>query len=319
MSADAGTPRVSIALCTYNGEKHLRQQLDSLLAQDVREVELVACDDASSDASFELLQAYAPRFAAARVMRNASTLGISANFERVFGECRGEWIAPCDQDDVWAPHKLSRLLAAADERSTLVYADSLLVDADDRPLLRRSQFAKVSDRYRMVQGCDARVFALANCISGHAALIRRSLVERARPLPQGVFYDAWLAFVAANLGVIHYVDEPLVRFRQHAGNASGFSGQRKHVRQSAREKWQAELRHLEAQAGFPGPQQAFFVHLLELWRERAQRRFTPALAAFLYRHRDQVFALKPSPSHAKWRHALKYLRGLKGRMGTASS
>jgi glycosyltransferase involved in cell wall biosynthesis len=303
-------PLVSIALCTYDGAAFLPQQLDSLLAQDHTPIELVAFDDASTDATWDILQACAPRFASARVQRNEHNLGLRANFEQALRACRGDWIAPCDQDDVWRPDKLSRLLRAVDDRTTLVYADSLLVDTHGNALAQRN---RMSDRYRMVSGDDPRMFALANCVSGHAALVRRDVLERALPIPDGAYHDWWIAFVAANLGRVAYVPEPLVQFRQHDANASGAAGQLKRApRRSAAERFEAECRNIASLAAFDGPQRPFFQQLLALWQERAQRRFTPALAAFLYRHRQAVFAMKRSAPAAKGRHALKYLAGLRG-------
>jgi glycosyltransferase involved in cell wall biosynthesis len=303
-------PLVSVALCTYNGAAFLAQQLDSLLVQDHAAFELVAFDDASTDASWEILQTYAPRFATARVRRNERNLGLHGNFEQALRACRGDWIAPCDQDDVWQPEKLGRLLRAADARTTLVYADSLLVDAQGRALARR---ARMSDRYHMVSGDDPRMFALANCVSGHAALVRRDVLARALPIPAGAYHDWWLAFVAANLGRVAYVPEPLVHFRQHDDNVSGAAGQLKRApRRSASERFEAECRNIASLAAFDGPKQPFFQQLLALWQERPRRRFTPALAAFLYRHRQSVFAMKRSAPAAKGRHALKYLTGLRG-------
>ena len=313
----SGPSLVSIALCTYNGEAFLPQQLDSLLAQDHPALELVAFDDASSDATWSVLQAYAPRFAHARLHRNPSNVGLSANFEQALRACRGEWIAPCDQDDVWQAHKLSRLLAATDEATTLVYADSMVVDEDGRPMDRSGRGARLSDRYRMVSGADPRMFALSNCVSGHAALVRRSVVERALPIPPGAYHDWWLAFVAANLGTLAYVPETLVAFRQHRRNASGFAGQLKQqAARSTRDKFDGECRNLASLASFPGPHQPFFQQLLALWRGRADRYWCPALVRLLYRHRDLVFAMKTSPRGSKGRHALKYLVGLRGRLST---
>jgi glycosyltransferase involved in cell wall biosynthesis len=244
-------------------------------------------------------------------MRNPRTLGLLANFEQAFRACSGDWIAPCDQDDIWRPNKLSRLLAAADAKTALVYGDSLLIDAHGRAIDDARGGNRVSGRYRMISGSDPRMFALSNCISGHAALVRRQVVERALPLPDGVSYDAWIAFVAANVGMIRYVDEPLVEFRQHERNASGFTGQLKQAPRSERDKREAERRHIEALASFAGSQQTFFKRLLGLWEQRTKKTFTPALALFLYRHRETVFAMKTSRPGAKGRHALKYLRGAK--------
>lgn len=307
------SPLVSIALCTYNGAEFLPQQLDSLLAQDHAPLELVAFDDASTDATWDVLQSYKPRFAAAQLHRNSRNLGLRENFEQAFRACRGEWIAPCDQDDIWDPHKLSRLLKAANDRSMLIYGDSLLVDTQGQTVARRP---RMSDRYAMVAGDDPRVFALANCVSGHAALIRASVMDHALPIPHGAYHDWWIAFVAANLGRVEYVPEALVRFRQHERNVSGAAGQLKHQRRpSAIEKFEAECRNIESLAAFAGPQQPFFRHLLALWNQRPQHRFTPTLALFLYRHRKAVFAMKRSSPFVKGRHALKYLAGLRGRIG----
>ncbi len=300
-------PRVSVALCTYNGARFLPEQLDSLLAQDERDLELVAADDASTDGSWELLQAYAPRFARSRLIRNERTLGVRANFGQVLRACRGEWIAPCDQDDRWLPSKLSRLLAVAQPGDGLVYCDSALVDARGQALGRR-----VSQRYRMVDGSEPRMFALSNCVSGHAMLLHRSLLARALPIPEGAAHDWWLAFVAASTSRLRHVDEALIEFRQHQDNASGFAGQRSAAARArgARDRYEAETRALEALADFESPHRPFFVELLGLWRERGRRAWTPALAAFVYRHRETVFAMKTSAPGHKARHALKYLRGL---------
>lgn len=304
----APAPRVSIALCTYNGAAYLAEQLDSLQAQDFIDIELVAADDASTDGSWALLQAYAPRFSRCTLIRNEHNLGVRANFEQVLRACRGDWIAPCDQDDRWAPTKLSRLLAAVRPGDGLVYSDSALIDGQGRLLGQR-----VSQRYRMIEGNEPRMFALSNCVSGHAMLFDRRLLARALPIPEGAAHDWWLAFAAASTSRLRYVDEPLVEFRQHADNASGFAGQRSAaVRQAQdrRARFDTETRNLASLAAFESPAQAFFVELLALWRARGRQGWTPALAAFLYRHRETVFAMKPTAPGRKGRHALKYLKGL---------
>jgi len=296
-------PSISIALCTYQGASHLREQLDSLLAQDHPDIELVAFDDASTDGSWEILQQYANRFTSARLMRNEATLGLQANFQQTLRACRGDWIAPCDQDDRWAPHKLSRLLQdalAAD--AVLAYGDSELIDAQGQPLGQR-----ISDKYHMVSGSDPRAFTFSNCVSGHAALFRRALLTQALPVPPGVYYDWWIASVAAATGRIVYVDEPLVQFRQHARNASGFAGQRKAPAGGRRRHAATEQAlSLAALATLPGPHRPFFRELLQCWSQPRCGGLAPGLAALLYRHRHAVFAMKKSSFKA--RHVLKYLR-----------
>jgi glycosyltransferase involved in cell wall biosynthesis len=97
---------ISVALCTYNGARFIRGQLDSLLAQTHRNIEVLAADDASTDDTVSILQEYAERDPRVRVLVNRHNMGFKKNFEQVISSCRGSFIAPCDQDDIWFPEKL---------------------------------------------------------------------------------------------------------------------------------------------------------------------------------------------------------------------
>ena len=191
----AAAPLISVALATYNGARHLPAQLASLRTQTWAKLEIVAIDDASSDGSWALLQ--------------QAALLDALLAERAMSLCRGDYIAPCDQDDVWHDDKLHTLFAAIGGH-TLAYADSALIDEHGKPL-----GLCLSDRFGMTQGSDPLAFAFWNCVSGHAMLFRRELLSAALPLRGGRFHDWWLAFVAASIGSIVYVPRPLVDYRQH--------------------------------------------------------------------------------------------------------
>ena len=203
------SPLISVAMSVYNGARLLPEQLDSILAQrDVR-LELIAVDDGSSDASVALLQDYARRDARVQVRPNPANLGPTRSFERAMSLCRGEFIAPSDQDDVWATDKLATLLAAIGA-ADLAYGDSAYIDGEGQPNGRR-----ISDDTQMLAGREPLRFAFANSVSGHALLVRRDLFENVRPLPPELFYDWVLAMFAAARGGVAYVDRPLVQFRRH--------------------------------------------------------------------------------------------------------
>lgn len=216
-------PLISVALATYNGEKYLREQLDSVLAQVHVAIEIVAVDDASTDGTLAILNDYARRDARFKVYANPRNVGVGATFERAMSLTSGELIAPCDQDDTWQADKLARLAGAIGE-CDLAYCDSLLVDANGVTMNER-----ISDRMPMMHGRYAMAFTLRNSVSGHASLMRRSLFEIARPFPATMYYDWWLALCAATRNGIAYVDEPLVHFRRHAATVSplGRSGKRR--------------------------------------------------------------------------------------------
>ncbi len=232
-------PLISVALCVHNGERFLREQLDSVLAQRDVELEIVALDDASSDGSGTILREYAARDTRMRCFRNEENLGPSRSFERAMSLCRGDFIAPCDQDDVWEAEKLAVLLAAIGN-ADLAYCDSEYVDDAGAFTGKR-----VSEDVQMMSGREPLRFLFSNSVSGHATILRRELFEAARPFPQGAFHDWWLALVAAARGGVVYVDRPLVRFRRHLSAFSTLGLDRKGQRPPTRNRrWLQERRNL---------------------------------------------------------------------------
>lgn len=282
-------PLVSVVLCTYNGEGHLCQQLDSLLAQDYPNLEIVAVDDASSDGSLKLLRDYAQQHPGIRIHANSSNQGASRNFEMAARHSSGELIAFCDQDDVWQPQKISRLLAHLKPQQQAVYCDSELIDEAGRPLGRR-----ISTYLRMYDGAEPATFVFDNCVSGHALLMRRTAVEAALPFPELRFHDWWLAFVATSLGGIGYLPEPLVQYRQHARSVTDIA-QRKAKAKSAstrvgryleKRQWLARL------ASLPSPHQHYFMALHLAWCRRSSRLLVVEIWRLLGQRREALSSIQ---------------------------
>jgi glycosyltransferase involved in cell wall biosynthesis len=299
-------PLISIALCTYNGERYLPAQLESLLAQTHRNIEIVAVDDGSSDRSLSILEEYARRDSRVRAHANATNLGFRRNFERAVALCAGEFIALSDQDDVWAPEKLATLLTVIGDHA-LAYCDSALIDEEGRDLN-----VAMSDMLTMVSTDDPAVFANANCVSGHASLFRRELIAHALPAPECFFHDWWLAAVAANSGGIVYCDRKLVSYRYHAANVTDVFCERDPRRERGY-RWK-ELHEfqerVERLAQLPGRSQAFLERLRDLWMAREAQWLSPGLAWFLWRHRRRLYALRWS-RRPSLRHILRYAPGLR--------
>lgn len=202
-------PLVSVALCVYNGEHYLREQLDSILAQEGVRIEVVAVDDRSTDGSVGLLHQYAARDPRIQVHGNDTNLGHLRSFDRAMSLCSGAYIAPSDQDDIWHPRKLQRLLAAIGDHD-LAYCDSEYINGEGQRLGRN-----ISDDLTMHAGRDPLRFVFHNTVSGHALLVRREVFAAARPFPALLYHDWWLALRAAAGHGVTYVDAPLVQFRRH--------------------------------------------------------------------------------------------------------
>lgn len=207
-------PLVSIAMCTYNGERFLKEQLDSLVAQDYRPLEIQVFDDRSTDRTFEILKAYEAEYDFIKAHKNTSNLGFIKNFEAAISACSGEFIALCDQDDVWFPHKISTLVQEIGTHS-LIYSHTALIDSENQP-----QGDFLPDIKRLSGPCN-RSLILGNCVTGHTCLFPRRLLEHVLPFPAGIdYHDHWIAFVAATIGTIHYLNRPLSSYRQHEENLS---------------------------------------------------------------------------------------------------
>jgi hypothetical protein len=225
---------VSVALCTHNGARFLEAQVRSICAQTLPPAELVLSDDASTDGSVELVSRLLSEHPQdgghaaidLRVLRNARPLGARANFEQAMHHCRGEWIALCDQDDVWQPDRLRRLLAHVGDRPDidLVHSDARLVDADGRPL-GRSLFQAYGLRSWELElihaGQALEVLLRRSCVTGATTLFRRRLLEAAGAFPPQWWHDEWLGLIAATVGRTDVIEAPLIDYRQHGANAVG--------------------------------------------------------------------------------------------------
>lgn len=216
---------VSVAMCTYNGERYLREQIDSVLSQSYRPSEIIVCDDGSTDRTPEILERYATRYPELmRVLYNVETLGVERNFEQAITECSGDVIAISDQDDVWHPEKLERQVDAL-ERTDAVLAchNSLLTSPNGSPY--RTLWESINPPFKPPQSTNPPgsldELVTRNVVQGATTLFDAELREHLLPIPEGGEYDHWIALVAALVGGIHWIDDELLRYRQHPDQAVG--------------------------------------------------------------------------------------------------
>jgi glycosyltransferase involved in cell wall biosynthesis len=224
------TPTISVALCTHNGARYVREQVESILRQSRPADEIVLSDDASTDGTVEIVIAAVESWPAPRpvltVLRNSPALGVVANFEQATAACTGDLIALCDQDDVWHDDKLVRFdeLFAAQPALPLAHSDAALVTGDLVPLpdsLLVSLEATARERSELVDGRSYAAFLRRNLVTGATAVFRASLLGPARPFPAEWVHDEWLAVIAAALDRTHLIADELVDYRQHGGNQIG--------------------------------------------------------------------------------------------------
>ena len=210
-------PSISVAMATYNGEKYLRKQLDSIFSQTLLPLEVIISDDGSSDNTLSILDEYQNKHSSIKVIKNKNP-GINNNFIHAAQHCNASWIAFCDQDDIWQPNKLE-LLFKASKNKTLVYSRSKLIDNKEIALTISAEKYLGFGKYQFGQICPLYFF-YSNCISGHALIIKKEIIESALPVPEGMLYDQWFSLVAACNGEIGFSDQALTDHRIHESNSN---------------------------------------------------------------------------------------------------
>ncbi len=218
---------VEVVLCTFNGASYLAEQLSSILSQTRAVDQISVYDDGSSDDTAERATSClaGAEGIAVNIFRNQCNLGYALNFAQGLERARSDVVLLCDQDDIWEPTKVERLLRALDRPGCmLAFCDGRPVDATGQFIpgpsvlrgygLDRAQ-AAAFDR------CAWSLLLRRNFINGAAMALRRVEAQKALPIPDGFPHDYWLALWLARPGAVVCVDEPLYRYRLHGANIIG--------------------------------------------------------------------------------------------------
>ncbi len=219
----ARLPDVAVLLCSYQGERHLAEQLDSIGRQTHAGWRVWVSDDGSTDATLAILERYRSQWGADRLsVQSGPAQGFAANFRSL--TCRADIDADCfawaDQDDIWEPDKLARALewlqSVPDDTPALYGTRTLLTDEDDRPIGKSPLFTRPPSfsnaLVQSIAGGNTMVFNRAT----------RELLVQAGSQGEAVAPD-WLAYLVVTGcgGRVHYDPWTSVRYRQHEGNLSG--------------------------------------------------------------------------------------------------
>jgi glycosyltransferase involved in cell wall biosynthesis len=304
-----GKPLISIALCTYNGERFLQAQLDTLVNQDYPNKEIIAVDDASTDGTLAILKEYAVNYPFIHIYQNELNLGFRKSFEKAIRLGKGELIALSDQDDLWMLEKLSIMQAHIDENQ-LLYHDSAFIK-ENGDFLNKN----MSDVVNMYAGDSFKPFLFFNSVSGHACVFKNTLVEHVLPLPVSIYHDHWIAFVAANMGTIGYVAKPLVQYRQHehtGTNILKLDDRKPADHLSGKNKILSTLAGFEAMNDFAFNKEPVFLQkLVQLYRKRLTTSINVKLVKFMFENQRQLLAISKKSFFSNINFIIKNIWGFK--------
>jgi glycosyltransferase involved in cell wall biosynthesis len=221
---------LSVALCTYNGERYVAEQFDSILSGEVLPTEIVVADDGSTDGTLVRVRDALARAESlgitVQLLPDRLGLGVTANFERAIAATTGEVVVLSDQDDVWHPSRLADVATAfsADPRLLFQHNNARLVDENGEPLgltLFEALEVTASDLEQINSDHGFDVYLHRNLATGATVAFRRRLFDIAAPLPPEWIHDEWLAIVGSVVGTVRVTDTPVIDYRQHGSNQIG--------------------------------------------------------------------------------------------------
>ncbi len=223
---------IAIVMATYNGEKYVGEQIESILASHYQNLELFIYDDGSRDNTVSILRQYEAQYRdKVHVTINETNRGHLQNFLHALSETTSDYVMFSDQDDVWDPNKVASTLKRmkhmeaqfGKEIPLAVFTDAIVVD-QDLNIINRSFFCSGHlNPYRTDLSHLLMENKLIGCTVMVNAALRRILLSR--PLPKKArYHDWWVALLAAAFGRIGYVREGTILYRQHGGNVVGNTG-----------------------------------------------------------------------------------------------
>ena len=216
---------VDILLATYKPNiSYFSKLLTSLNCQSYPKINLIVRDDSANDKDYLKITALLSEIITnfnCRVFRNEINMGSNDTFEKLTEDSDADYIAYCDQDDIWEKDKIEKLVANIEkERAVLCYSDLSIIDCNDK--LTAKSFKDIHKRLKHFEGDNLfDYFLRRNSVTGCTMLINSSIAKKAIPFSNYYVHDHWLTLYSSSVGRISYVPQSLVRYRLHEGNQIG--------------------------------------------------------------------------------------------------
>lgn len=227
---------ISVALCTYNGEKYITSQIESILNQSLPVDEIVVCDDGSKDETINIINSIKSNCSIKiTVHQNENNLGVCANFEKAISLCKGDIIFLSDQDDIWETDKVETIVSWFDKHKdkSAVFTDAKLITDNGAPFIEKTLWECVGFNKKMRKYFDkglALESFFINKATGATMAIRKELQFSFAKFcnNDNVLHDYCIALKALDNNKLGYIDKPLIKYRIHNTQQAGISYQLNH-------------------------------------------------------------------------------------------
>ena len=217
---------IDIILPTYNGEKYISQQIDSIINQTYSDWKLIIRDDGSTDNTIKIINRYIKDYPKKIILikDNLGNLGTSGSNNILIQYVSSNYFMFCDQDDIWEYNKIEESLREMQiiERLNpnipiLICSDASCIDTNN--IIINHSFFK-SQKFINTTNSAHKLLAL-NIVQGSTALMNYNVIKTIQYIPKGIYHDWWTAVNVAYYGKISYISKPLLKYRQHNNNVVG--------------------------------------------------------------------------------------------------
>ena len=202
---------ISVCMPTYNGEKYIKEQLDSILCQLSQDDEVIISDDSSTDRTIEIIKSY--NDTRIKLLEDNHFKSPIYNLENALKQAKGDYIFLADQDDVWYPNKVAVVLNYLQEYDCVV-SDATVVDTNMNVI--HDSFMKLNHSKK---GLIRNL--IKNGFLGCCMAFSKNILDKALPIPNPIpMHDTWIGLVSEKYGKTIFLKEPLIYYRRHGDNAS---------------------------------------------------------------------------------------------------
>ncbi len=222
--------KISVAVCTYNGEKYIEKKLNSILNQTLSVDEIVVCDDCSSDKTIAILNSFKDKFPSIfRIYSNPENLRSNKNFEKAISLCTGDFIFISDQDDLWRPEKVATIINVFKSNPSAegVFSDANFIDENDNEIYKEMslwQSVCFFDRQNDIPiNLYESLINIGNFLTGATLCLRKEVLPFCIPFEtiDSFIHDEWLAYVLSKRNTLFLTKEKLISYRLHSNQQLG--------------------------------------------------------------------------------------------------
>lgn len=234
--------KIGVAMCTFNGEKYLKEQLDSILNQTVKVDEIVVCDDKSTDKTLEILEEYSIKYPTVfKIFKNEITLRSVKNFEKAISLTTSDYIFLSDQDDFWKGNKVEKTLSFFDSNPDLdaVFSNANFIDENSK-ILGNNLWNSIYFNSDLVGYNELFKYIVLkrNVVTGAAFCFKKQVKDYVLPFPviPQFHHDHWMAFLVSQKNKLGFIIEELISYRLHDKQQVGSS-----LKESKFKKFKSEV------------------------------------------------------------------------------